>query len=423
MTATDSLSRASVRAITPTRRGPVYCVWELTLACDLACRHCGSRAGNARAGELTTPECLDVVRQLAEAGVRDVALIGGEAYLRPDWPEIAEAVVAAGMTCRMVTGARGLDDERLAKAAEAGLANISVSLDGLERAHDRQRGRGSFAAATDAMRRIRRSAIKLACNTQLNRLSVPDIEPLARLLVELGVRAWQVQLTVPMGRAADRVTELVLQPYELLDLYPRLAAIQTDILRPARIQLAPANNIGYFGPFESVLRLGGDQGVHWEGCPAGQWALGIEADGSLKGCPSLPSASYIAGNLRTTRLASLLRSEPLRRLADRDAAALWGFCRSCYYAEVCKGGCSWTAHATLGRPGNNPFCHHRALELRARGRRERLVPAEPAPGLPFDHGRLELVEEAWPDPPASRGACFGDLTPAEPPPSDTVDRS
>jgi hypothetical protein len=33
---------------------PVYAVWEVTLACDLACRHCGSRAGRARPDELTT---------------------------------------------------------------------------------------------------------------------------------------------------------------------------------------------------------------------------------------------------------------------------------------------------------------------------------------------------------------------------------
>jgi radical SAM protein with 4Fe4S-binding SPASM domain len=229
---------------------------------------------------------------------------------------------------------------------------------------------------------------------------MPDLEGLAELLVTLGVRAWQVQLTVAMGRAADRVTELVLQPFELLELFPRLAAIQRSILVPAAVQLAPANNIGYFGPYESTLRLGGEDGVHWEGCPAGQWALGIEADGSLKGCPSLPSASYIGGNLRETPLAALLSSEPLRRLADRDADALWGFCRGCYYADVCKGGCSWTAHSTLGRPGNNPFCHHRALELKARGLRERLVPAVRAPGLPFDHGRLDLVEEPWPPPPS-----------------------
>ena len=31
---------------------PIYVVWELTLACDHACAHCGSRAGKAREREL-----------------------------------------------------------------------------------------------------------------------------------------------------------------------------------------------------------------------------------------------------------------------------------------------------------------------------------------------------------------------------------
>src|SRR5712671_4515982 len=41
---------------------PIYAVWEITLACDLACRHCGSRAGRARPDELSTEACLDLVR-------------------------------------------------------------------------------------------------------------------------------------------------------------------------------------------------------------------------------------------------------------------------------------------------------------------------------------------------------------------------
>src|SRR4051812_43782865 len=67
------------------RYAPILCVWEITLRCDLACRHCGSRAGPARPDELSTAECLDLVRQLAELGTREIALIGGEAYLREDW--------------------------------------------------------------------------------------------------------------------------------------------------------------------------------------------------------------------------------------------------------------------------------------------------------------------------------------------------
>jgi hypothetical protein len=50
----------------------------------------------------------------------------------------------------------------------------------------------------------------------------------------------------------------------------------------------------------------------------------------------------------------------------------------------------------FGKRGNNPFCHHRALELLAKGRRERIVRVERAGGMPFDHGKFEIVEEAWP---------------------------
>src|SRR6188474_861009 len=54
---------------------PVYAVWETTLRCDLACRHCGSRAGRSRPDELTTEEALDLVRQMAELGVKEVTII------------------------------------------------------------------------------------------------------------------------------------------------------------------------------------------------------------------------------------------------------------------------------------------------------------------------------------------------------------
>src|SRR6187401_3559971 len=91
---------------------PLYAVWEITLRCDLACRHCGSRAGRARPDELTTEEALDLVDQMAELGVREVTVIGGEAYLRDDWTDIVRAVRKHGMTCTMTTGGRGLGVER-----------------------------------------------------------------------------------------------------------------------------------------------------------------------------------------------------------------------------------------------------------------------------------------------------------------------
>ena len=67
-----ALRRLEVTQDTPLH--PAYVVWELTLACDQPCTHCGSRAGDARANELSTDAALKVVEQLAAAGAREVVL-------------------------------------------------------------------------------------------------------------------------------------------------------------------------------------------------------------------------------------------------------------------------------------------------------------------------------------------------------------
>jgi radical SAM protein with 4Fe4S-binding SPASM domain len=132
-------------------------------------------------------------------------------------------------------------------------------------------------------------------------------------------------------------------------------------------------------------------------CGAGKWGLGIEADGTIKGCPSLSTANWAGGNIRENKLVDIWeRTAPLRYTRDRTIEDLWGFCRTCYYADTCRAGCTWTSEALLGKPGNNPMCHHRALELQRAGKRERVVQVELAPGVPFDQGRFELIVEDLP---------------------------
>jgi radical SAM protein with 4Fe4S-binding SPASM domain len=375
---------------------PVYAVWEVTLACDLACRHCGSRAGKARPEELTTAEALDLVRQMAELGVKEVTLIGGEAYLRDDWLDIACAVRAAGMSCTMTTGARGMTRERAQGAKAAGIQSVSVSIDGTRETHDQLRAlAGSHDAAVAGLRHLREAGVKVAVNTQINRVNAHELEQVHAAIAAEKVHGWQVQLTVAMGRAADE-PEILLEPWQVLDVIPRLAAL-AERRKETGVRLWPGNNIGYFGPHESVLRGHYPRG-HGGSCGAGRVTLGVEASGDIKGCPSLPTADYVGGNIRDASLADIWeRSAPLRFMRERTAADLWGFCRDCYYADTCLAGCNWTTHVLFGKPGNNPYCHHRALELQKAGKRERLVRVEAPQGVPFDHGQFEIVEEAWPD--------------------------
>jgi radical SAM protein with 4Fe4S-binding SPASM domain len=377
---------------------PVYAVWEITLRCDLACRHCGSRAGRERPEELTTAEALDVVRQMADLGVREVTLIGGEAYLRDDWTEIAAAVRAHGMQCSITTGGRGMTPERARAAKEAGVQSVSVSIDGLRDTHDALRGvRGSFDAAIAALGHLRAAGVGVSANTQLNRVNLAELEAMFEAIAAKRIHGWQVQLTVAMGRAADE-TELLLEPFQMLDLMPRLAALKARA-DAAKVRIWPGNNIGYFGPHESLLRAH-MPGGHTGSCGAGRSTLGLEANGDVKGCPSLPTADYVGGNLRDHSLRDIWeRSEPLRFTRTRTVEDLWGRCKTCYYAEACLAGCSWTTHVLFGRPGNNPFCHHRALELQRQGLRERLVRTRAPEGAPFDYGHFAIVEEAWPGAP------------------------
>lgn len=372
---------------------PIYAVWEITLACDLACRHCGSRAGHARPDELTTSECFDLVDQLADLGVMEVSLIGGEAYLRDDFYEIVKRIRSRGMIPLLTTGARGINRERAFAIAQAGVASVSISIDGNEATHNRLRGvSDSYTKALQAFDYLREAKVKVSANTQINRLSMPELLDVLEVITEKRVHSWQIQLTVAMGRAADE-PDVLLQPYDMLTLFPLLGAIKKKC-NERKMVLWVGNNIGYFGPFETDLRGSWPTG-HMGACSAGRGGIGIESDGTIKGCPSLNTENWAAGNIREHKLAEIWeRSKPLRFTRDRTVDGLWGYCKTCYYAEECLAGCTWTAEALFGKPGNNPWCHHRALEFAEKGLRERLVQVQSAKGEPFDQGRFEIIVEA-----------------------------
>src|SRR5215218_2888521 len=147
---------------------PVHAVWEITLACDLKCQHCGSRAGKRRPSELTTDECFDLVRQLARMGTREITLIGGESYLRRDWLQIVREIRDQGMDCTMQSGGLNLTADRIKSAVDAGLQALGVSIDGLRETHDRLRGvKGSYDAAFNALHLIKKHGITSSVNTQI----------------------------------------------------------------------------------------------------------------------------------------------------------------------------------------------------------------------------------------------------------------
>jgi radical SAM protein with 4Fe4S-binding SPASM domain len=367
---------------------PVHVVWEITLACNLKCSHCGSRAGKRRANELSTLECIDVVHQLAAAGTREITLIGGEAYLRRDWLEIAAEIARLGMHCGLQTGARGLTRERIVAAHKAGVRAIGVSVDGLSELHDQIRGvAGSHAQAIRAIRDIADVGIEPGVNTQINALSLPQLTPIFDDITVAGAKYWQVQLTVAMGNAVDN-SAMLLQPHQIIDVVDTLARLYHRG-RDIGFRVLPGNSIGYFGRHEPHWRSLTSEITHWEGCTAGETTLGLEADGTIKSCPSLPKSHYAGGESRSVSIDEALRNLSARTVR-RDGNRGRSFCGSCYYWNACRGGCTWVSHVLEGRRGDNPYCYYRATTLARRGLRETIAKVADAPDEPFATGRFEV---------------------------------
>jgi radical SAM protein with 4Fe4S-binding SPASM domain len=399
----------SARTLKDDDRGrwrPIYCVWEITLRCDQSCAHCGSRAGDARPDELDTAEMLAVAESLVRLGTREVTLIGGEAYLRGDCYDVIAFLHARGVRVTMQTGGRGLTETRCRKLKEAGLAAIGVSIDGPQDVHDVLRANvGSHAAALRGVDHAVAAGFLVTSNSQINRLNKDRLHETAAMMQAHGVRVWRCQLTAPMGNAADR-PDWILQPWMILEVIDTLAEIQKEAQAQAerdgrannpRFRVSMGNNLGYYGPHEELLRgRPGAEHRYWQSCQAGRYVMGIESNGLVKACPSLPTRPYDGGNVRDLSLEDIWADAPeIAFTRESRVDELWGRCASCYYAETCQAGCSFTAHSTLGRRGNNPFCWYRADRLRREGLRERLVHKVRAPGDPYDFGAFDLVEEPW----------------------------
>ncbi len=318
-------------------------------------------------------------------------LIGGEAYLRNDFILIIRAIREAGMSCTMTTGGYNLTRARIDAMIEAGIGSVTLSIDGLQATHDRLRGvPGSWTQASQALRDIPAAGGKIACTSQINALTKDELLPLFELIADAGVHSWQLQITVPHGNAADH-PEIILQPHMFPALFVTLEQV-LDRCQARGVRLWPGNNLGYFGPLEKRLRQ--SQKKHWRGCVAGVSVVGIESDGGVKNCPSLGGEVNVGGDWRVHGLKKLWEETyQLGYVRQRTVDDLWGYCRECYYAETCMAGCTAAAEPLLGRPGNNPFCHHRALMMDRQGLRERIEQVRGATGKGFDNGLFRVIRE------------------------------
>lgn len=341
---------------------PRFVVWELTLACNMRCKHCGSSAGQARPDELTLDEMLRVCDQLAELGCERVTLLGGEPLIHPHWFDVAQRVRQNGYSRSVITNGWTLHSEELCdRIKEAGFSIVGISVDGMGASHDRLRCRpGAFERLRQGMALLRAREVTLGVATVITTESLRELEALHAFLVDNDVRVWQLQIASPLGRF-DRDNPLIIKPRQVRELYDFVWEKRAG---KGNLRLDIADNVGYYGHDEIAgirQKKAGDSCI-WTGCHAGIQGLGLDSNGNVKGCQSLPSTpQFIEGNVRERSLEDIWNDpEAFAYTRAFERSQLKGFCARCQFGPLCKAGCTSTALSHSGDMGDNPMCLYRA---------------------------------------------------------------
>ena len=317
---------------------PVNLTWEVSLACNLRCRHCLSSSGRPAPRELDTAEALDAVDQLHRAGVFQVNFGGGEPFLRPDFETILAACHERGVVTCVSTNGTLLDGARVDRLARTGLVAIQVSLDGATRETcDALRGDGTFDAATRALALLGQSRIPASINTVLTAQNAAEIPALHALAAKLNV-SLRVSRFRPSGRGAENWEGLRPTPAQLL-------AFAAWLSTEAGVRTGDS----FFS-----LTAQERQGLGLNLCGAAKLTCCLGPEGDVFPCAFLQREEFRAGSLREESFQAIWdRSAMLRSFRKLRIHS----CEDCTRYDQCHGGCPAVAyHLGKGLGGGDPEC-------------------------------------------------------------------
>lgn len=335
---------------------PQYAVFELSLRCNMRCKHCGSRAGAPRVNELTIPECLDIAAQLIEMGLERITLIGGEILLLPDWDQVARKFVAHNVVTSIITNGYQLDAQAAQQIKDTGINSVAISLDGFQHTHNQIRGRAdAFAKVTQAFTHLQAANVPFSAVTTVLASNINELELIHDYLVAQGAFAWQLQLASPMGNAADDRSALI-SPQQIAPLIAFIKAKQ----RLGQIRICIGDNLRFkenCAIEDSYHSSGGCS--QWFGCMAGLLVVGIDSIGNVRGCESLCDDKFIEGNLRNESLAQIWHKKgAFAYNRDYQPELLQGKCSACDKAAWCGGGCRQLSYFTTGCCHASLYCNY-----------------------------------------------------------------
>lgn len=334
--------------------------WEMTIACDLVCKHCRAESIPCRdPQELTTEEGKVLMRDVKTMGSMMI-LTGGDPMKREDLLDL----IAYARDIRLPLGITPsttptLTRDIVRQFRMLGVAAMGVSLDGPNaEVHDTFRGvPGTFKQSIKALQWAREFHLQVQVNTTVTQETLPHLPSMYRLLREEAyppVRRWTLFLLVPVGRgaslglpSAEDVENLFVWVYSLSRDAPfHVGTVEAPHYRRYWIQRKLEEGLS----FEEIQRLGKRMGF---GVRDGNGVIFVSHKGEVYPAGFLPAP--FLGNVREKPLSGIYRTSPLL-LELRDMDRVTGKCGCCEFRWIC-GGSRARAYAVTGNYlAEEPLC-------------------------------------------------------------------
>lgn len=334
--------------------------WEMTVACDLACRHCRADAIKTRdPHELSFEDACGMIRDIKQMGSM-LILTGGDPLKRPDIFDIIAYGRSIGVPISVTpsttpTLTRGVIEH----FKSLGVAALGMSIDGpTAQLHDAFRGvPGTFDRAMKALRWASEFGLPVQVNTTVSGETMQHLPALyghLRTMDGSPVRRWSLFLLIPVGRGtkltvptAQQVEDLFAWVYDVAQQAPfHVGTVEAPQYRRYWIQRKLAEGM----PPAAITQAAKRQGL---GVRDGNGVIFVSHRGDVFPAGFLPYP--VLGNVREEPLSQLYREAP-QLLELRNMENLRGACGRCEFRWAC-GGSRARAYAMTGDAmETDPLC-------------------------------------------------------------------
>lgn len=365
---------------------PFLAIWEITQACDLACKHCRASAQPvAHPEQLSHDEAKALIDEISDLKIPIFVFTGGDPLKRTDLYDLVRYAATKNVKVAVTPSATPLlTRDAIFKMKEAGVVRLGISLDGsCPEIHDTFRGlSGAYDRTIQAIEWAAEAGMPIQVHTTISRHNAHDLDNLVNLFEKQKIVMWNVFFLVPVGRgqvddllSGEEFEQIFGKLYELSHrasfqiktteaMHYRRYLIQHNLeekkfghpagSHPGGVAMHTAEAVAHaYEPGDPTATTHA-RNIGWatRRVNDGKGFVFISHVGNVYPSGFLP---IYAGNIREKSLREIYREAPIFK-ALRDTSQLEGKCGACEFKEIC-GGSRARAYALTGDPlAQEPCC-------------------------------------------------------------------